>query len=711
MLDYLRNLRANFRRQAKPVVPARRVTSRPNHDTSVLPIIMETSQAVVPQPLELPLRARSEEYDSLLPSRPNHDTSVLPIITETLQAVVPEPPESPLRPRPEEPDCLLPNLSAHVYEPIDSENGEIRLVELLPGCYDDVIRLNLHVKNLSDKPSYEALSYAWGTIRSSNLAIINGCPVRVQESLDSGLRRLRLADQPRTLWVDALCINQRDVRERSHQVQQMCRIYKSAQQVVVWLGEWPDLDTCLDPEECRRSWIQNLDDWSHLSTTRVTPSTEKRKAISMQLTPVSEHLCQHVVEISKLPWFRRLWIIQEFILSFIHPKVLLGNLVTSSANFFTTITRCLETMVRNPASPESERRQVKQLYTHLTMLQDLAQCFHAYSGLSLYTTSAMSRYAMATDPRDRVYGLLAIVKFHVAEPIVPDYSKGWPQVLAEATKVMISEDGVFPYMNDGFTFALADDSRERHRTPSWVLDFSQLTHNNDEFNRMSNRMHNDSHRLSSEGVERRRKSIRLSRDFRTLYKHGLYIGTIINTYAFTANHMTNIPQKTGILSAAGLHDFYHEVLQPKGITPRRLYEGLDARLYYDGSLLEFTSSLLGHKDGFLPLFKNSGFNRHKFAVFLTERGDVGVTWLDNIVDIRAGDILVALFERQMPFVLRPIPGQLGLKTYRMVNVAYITERSGGYFHDVNSRMQKKFNEDPYDWVFDAAEGCTEYEIV
>ncbi|CAI9634610.1 hypothetical protein GT037_004159 [Alternaria burnsii] len=672
MLDYLRNLRASCRRQAKLVAPARRATSRPNHDTSVLPNITETSQAVVPRP-----------------------------------------PESPLRSRPEEPGCLLPNLSAHVYEPIDSENGEIRLVELLPGCYDDVIQLNLHMKNLSDKPSYEALSYAWGTTPSSNRAIINGCLIPVRESLDQGLRRLRLGDQPRTLWIDALCINQSDVRERSHQVQQMCRIYKSAQQVVVWLGEWPDVDTCLDPEECQRLWLRNLDDWSLLSTRRVTPSKQKRKAISMQLTPVSEHLCQHVVEISKLPWFRRLWIIQEFILSFIHPKVLLGNYVTSSANFFAAITRCLEIMLRISASPESERRQVKQLYTHLTMLQDLAQCFHAYSGISLYTTLMMTRYAMATDPRDRIYGLLGIIKYRVAEPIVPDYSKGWPQVLAEATIVMIAEDGLFPYMNGGFAFPLVDGSQERYRTSSWVLDLSQLTHDNDEFSRMSNRINNESHRLISEGVERRRKSLRLSNDSRTLYKHGLYIGTIIGTYTFTAN--TGIfglwSGVTAIDPAAGLHDFYHEVLQPKGITPKCLLEALDAKLIYHGSLAEFTSSLSGHRDEFVPVFRAHDLDRHKFAVFLTDRGDVGLTWLHNTVDIRADDILVALFERQMPFVLRPIPGHLGLKTYRMVNVAYITERSREYVHYMDGHMQKKFNEDPHDWVFDAAEGCAEYAIV
>jgi hypothetical protein len=126
---------------------------------------------------------------------------------DTSQAVILPPLQSPLRSRPEERDCSLLRLGALAYQPIDSENGDIRLVELLPGRHSDVIQMNLHTKNLGDEPKYEALSYAWGTIPSSNRAIVNGFPILLQESLNLGLRRLRLMDEHRTLWTDALCIN------------------------------------------------------------------------------------------------------------------------------------------------------------------------------------------------------------------------------------------------------------------------------------------------------------------------------------------------------------------------------------------------------------------------------------------------------------------------------------------------------------------------
>jgi hypothetical protein len=39
------------------------------------------------------------------------------------------------------------------------------------------------------------------------------------------------------LWVDAICINQHNNQEKSHQVSMMGEIYKRDTQVLAWLGE------------------------------------------------------------------------------------------------------------------------------------------------------------------------------------------------------------------------------------------------------------------------------------------------------------------------------------------------------------------------------------------------------------------------------------------------------------------------------------------
>jgi hypothetical protein len=123
------------------------------------------------------------------------------------------------------------------YTPIDSENGEIRLIELHSGGFHDTIVMQLVASNLAnDDHSYEALSYVWGQEVAATKAILNGTPITITSNLDCALRHLRLTLVKRTLWIDAVSTNQEDLHERGHQVQIMGDIYATAQGVIVWLG-------------------------------------------------------------------------------------------------------------------------------------------------------------------------------------------------------------------------------------------------------------------------------------------------------------------------------------------------------------------------------------------------------------------------------------------------------------------------------------------
>ena len=84
--------------------------------------------------------------------------------------------------------------------------------------------------------SYEALSYAWGSSETTDYIIVNGGKLPITANLFWALFHLRLRDEDRILWVDAVCINQNHHREKTHQVQQMGDIYKQADRVIFWLG-------------------------------------------------------------------------------------------------------------------------------------------------------------------------------------------------------------------------------------------------------------------------------------------------------------------------------------------------------------------------------------------------------------------------------------------------------------------------------------------
>jgi Heterokaryon incompatibility protein (HET) len=65
---------------------------------------------------------------------------------------------------------------------------------------------------------------------------LNGCVFPATINLETGLRALRMTDRARALWVDAICINQVDVKEKGEQVRVMWDIYRAADCVLVWLG-------------------------------------------------------------------------------------------------------------------------------------------------------------------------------------------------------------------------------------------------------------------------------------------------------------------------------------------------------------------------------------------------------------------------------------------------------------------------------------------
>jgi hypothetical protein len=121
------------------------------------------------------------------------------------------------------------------YRPLPSERF-IRLLELYPGHTNDDIDSTLHQTKLEDAPKYEAISYAWGDPANKLNMLCDGKILLVTPNLKNALHRLKLKDESRILWADAICINQNDVVEKGSQVKLMTRIYGNATRVCIWLG-------------------------------------------------------------------------------------------------------------------------------------------------------------------------------------------------------------------------------------------------------------------------------------------------------------------------------------------------------------------------------------------------------------------------------------------------------------------------------------------
>jgi Heterokaryon incompatibility protein (HET) len=148
-------------------------------------------------------------------------------------------------------------MSLPMYETLNEERREIRLLVLEPPRDVDtlaVIECSMKVFSLNENPQYVALSYVWGSSAVTENIIVNGSPFPVTINLARALRQLE--DSPLLLWVDAICINQRDVKERNSQVRMMGDIYRNASIVVSWLG--PEADKSSEAMIALRSIAQEV---------------------------------------------------------------------------------------------------------------------------------------------------------------------------------------------------------------------------------------------------------------------------------------------------------------------------------------------------------------------------------------------------------------------------------------------------------------------
>ena len=151
-------------------------------------------------------------------------------------------------------DTLFLTASTRNYHMVTT--GDIRVLSLLPGLFDDPLRCQLTVKSFEQQPTYDALSYMWGNPSDIRLITVdNDQAFPVTVSLDNALRHIRLQNKIRNLWVDAVSINQSDIKERSSQVPLMKEIYSRARLAAVWI------DVKLSPDnDCVRRLLSLKED-------------------------------------------------------------------------------------------------------------------------------------------------------------------------------------------------------------------------------------------------------------------------------------------------------------------------------------------------------------------------------------------------------------------------------------------------------------------
>jgi hypothetical protein len=130
----------------------------------------------------------------------------------------------------------------YIYEPLDLKRNEIRVLQLLePSKVGELINCTLSKVSLDLNHDYDALSYTWGDqakdVHLSHSILLDGNVFPITRNLERALQTLLWGNKSKSLWVDAISINQIDISERNEQVQKMKFVYKCAKSVLSWLGE------------------------------------------------------------------------------------------------------------------------------------------------------------------------------------------------------------------------------------------------------------------------------------------------------------------------------------------------------------------------------------------------------------------------------------------------------------------------------------------
>ncbi|KAE9373588.1 hypothetical protein N431DRAFT_407221 [Stipitochalara longipes BDJ] len=409
---------------------------------------------------------------------------------------------------------MEPLREGYVYTPLDGKNGGrfIRVLKILSKAKERRLRCSLKIIDLHKSPVYDCLSYTWSDPLYHELSA--GYPFNVKrmtgdldhevecdskiipvtENLEDALWQFSNSgfisdpvegcqkNEEGYIWIDAICINQKDEAEKNVQIAMMDEIYSGARRVIAWLGR------CDEHTHPALEIIQRLKSIlptkSHVTFTDLE-GPEYQSVFGNP--PISSQQWNDYAAFIQRAWFNRVWVIQEVFLAK-HISVLCGPHVLSwehdlweVAKFIreTNLGTLLMVQADDAAYPDRESTAyVNNRFDNQYQLGDM-RADVAKKPLSLEKLLASSRYFEAGNAEDHVYGLLGIWKSSNKMKNLPQDMMIDPGLNKESDDFV---DRVFTKYSwvsirntkDLNILSLVDDASTRNQKnlPSWVPDYS-----------------------------------------------------------------------------------------------------------------------------------------------------------------------------------------------------------------------------------------------
>jgi Heterokaryon incompatibility protein (HET) len=532
------------------------------------------------------------------------------------------------------------------YAPLNSGSQEIRILSI-SGSRSIEVECSLeHASLMGDSP-YDALSYTWGDLSDTSSIKLNQQLFPVTKNLAIALQHLREEKKTVKIWIDAVCINQKDNAERSVQVRRMKEIYEKAKSVIIWLGHEAD-----DSSYAMKAMNSIDRRW-------VTRTPQPAKEHRIEARAIDERALRAISQLLCRPWWRRVWIIQEATCAN-NTYLRCGKEKTEFLAVVATVNFITQHTIQQALQQDFNSPDIIRFHRVITL--DQLRLTRRRSGRDSDFLSLLdnSRTCEASDPRDKIFALSGLATDTQREAGKPDYCISVDKAYIRFVNAIIESERTLNILGhcqeavrnpqSWSSFKILPSEFVPKRTlPSWTPDWTlELEATPFMKNEIPNEIFSNKVYKASDNYP---PSVQLAEDLRTLFVRGSAFDSVSNLgEAFTCPFSSSIIGlwHSWIETELGstyhkketTHEaFLHTLVADIGIVKGRCVRGFAAPWPIQNKLDtedSFTSSSL------IKLALNSrGF-------FLSKQGYMGVARYD----VTEGDRICILHGGQVPFILR-----------------------------------------------------------
>ncbi|KAL8821404.1 MAG: hypothetical protein Q9223_000553 [Gallowayella weberi] len=307
-------------------------------------------------------------------------------------------------------------------------------------------------------PEYMALSYTWGSQGPTKLMQCGSQVINVTPNIYAALCEISLKAEvaDKWFWVDAVCIDQQNEKEKAVEVKRMNLIYTAAWWVLVWLGPADeDSDLAMD----KLTGLTNI-------MTPLPIDAGDREAVQRRLAPADHPVWTAIVKLYNRSWFRRLWILQEVILA----KgifVLCGNRVLPWSTIVDFAGHANSVVYAAVLLQHGQKTDIATNgFLSCSLVENLRKRGPISNTTDFTNLLDETRGREATDQRDRIYGLLGLITDNLRNLIKVDYTWQTSDCYLHICKALITREPTLTILS------MASSIQKAPSLPSWCPDLS-----------------------------------------------------------------------------------------------------------------------------------------------------------------------------------------------------------------------------------------------